>query len=669
MIRTPLVRVMATATLVCGYAAGASAQTDLGQSSIEDLMRVEVQRVFGASDRLQPVTEAPSSITIVTADDIARYGYRSLADILRGVRGFYVSDDRNYSYVGVRGFSPPGDYNSKILLLLNGHRLNDDIYDEAAIGLDLGIDVAMFERVEIIRGPASGLYGTNAFFAVVNVITRDGGSLDGVSAAMDAGTLGTTMVRGSAGRRFANGVTAAVSATYEGSEGVKRLYFPTFDTAATNQGIADHLDRERSGQLYGQFRAGELAVTGIFGRRDKLVPTASFGTIFNAQSPAEQTQDVRTMVQAAYNHAVGRVRVFVDAGFDRYRYSGLYPFEATTPGVAVDVDDDGALGVKWNLSARATTTAPGQTITFGGEFVDNLHQDQWSHLTDPAARSFTLSASSTRRAVFGQDEVKVASWLILNGGLRTDSYASFTRTTPRAAVIVTPTANQSFKYLYGRAFRAPNAYEQYYYDSQLPGLRPESIATHEIVWEQYTSEWLRTSLSAYRYRASQLLALHSLGADATGDAYSFLNSDTSDAYGFEAEAEIRTKRGVQAVGSYAAQKATDGATNAPLTNSPRHLANARISIPGPRRGSFASVEWQFVGRRSTVAGAWVDPASLLNVTLSAPLSQSVSVVGGVRNLFDQRYSDPASDEQQFDAIPQNGRVWRAGLRWSLGARR
>ena len=71
-------------------------------------MRIEVQRVFGAAERLQPVTEAPSSVTIVTSDQIARYGYRTLADILRSVRGFYVSNDRNYSYLGVRGFARPG---------------------------------------------------------------------------------------------------------------------------------------------------------------------------------------------------------------------------------------------------------------------------------------------------------------------------------------------------------------------------------------------------------------------------------------------------------------------------------------------------------------------------------------------------------------------------------
>jgi hypothetical protein len=94
----------------------------VGQIPIEELMELGVQRVFGASDRLQPVTEVPSSVSIVTADEISRYGYRTLADVLNGVRGFYVTNDRNYSYVGARGFNRPGDYSTRVLLLVNGHR-------------------------------------------------------------------------------------------------------------------------------------------------------------------------------------------------------------------------------------------------------------------------------------------------------------------------------------------------------------------------------------------------------------------------------------------------------------------------------------------------------------------------------------------------------------------
>ncbi len=131
--------------------------------SDETLLFQDIPSVFGASKYEQKVSEAPSSISIVTAEDIKKYGYRTLADILRSVRSFYISYDRSYSYAGARGFGRPGDYNSRILVLIDGHRSNDNVYDGALLGTEGVIDVDLIDRVEIIRGPGSSLYGSNAF--------------------------------------------------------------------------------------------------------------------------------------------------------------------------------------------------------------------------------------------------------------------------------------------------------------------------------------------------------------------------------------------------------------------------------------------------------------------------------------------------------------------------
>src|SRR6186713_873390 len=198
----------------------AEAQQPLPELSLEELMRLDTGRVFGASERLQPVTEAPASVSFITAEEIARYGYRTLADILRGVRGMYVTDDRNFSLIGTRGFAKPGDYNSRVLLLVNGHRVNDNIFGQAEIGAEFGLDPATFERVEIIRGPASSLYGDSAFFAVVNVITKTGAAIDGTTVTYETGSNGTQLARGMIGHRLSNGVDYAFSSTVERTDGV-----------------------------------------------------------------------------------------------------------------------------------------------------------------------------------------------------------------------------------------------------------------------------------------------------------------------------------------------------------------------------------------------------------------------------------------------------------------
>jgi outer membrane receptor for ferrienterochelin and colicins len=501
--------------LMAGTPAGAQSLSEL---SLEDLMRLDAGRVFGASERSQPVTEAPASVSFITAEDIARYGYRSLADILHGVRGLYVSDDRNFSFLGARGFGKPGDYNSRILLLVNGHRVNDNVFGQAEIGAEFGLDPSTFERVEIIRGPASSLYGDSAFFAVVNVITRTGAAIDGSSVTYEVGSNGTQLVRGMVGERLPNGLDYAVSSTVEQSDGVSRLYFPEFDTPETNFGVAEELDGQHFGQHYGRVGFGNFTFTGAYGRRRKDVPTASLGTLFNEQIDRERTIDRHTLFDVEYSRPFGATRVALRGAYDRFTSNGYYPYSGEPFGQRVALGLNDIVGSWWTVGGRVTRPLPGQVLIVGAEYIDNVQQNQTSGY-DGQPPIISTNKSSSRRALFVQDEFKFGGHVIVNAGLRYDGYASFDRVTPRTALIVMPSAHQSFKYLYGNAFRAPNMYEQidYYFGPGVASLQPESIDTHEFVWERYTADWLRTSVSTYWYKAQNLITL-----TATNDPGAFL---------------------------------------------------------------------------------------------------------------------------------------------------
>src|SRR6202790_4508910 len=225
------------------------AARDLLDKSLEDLLSIEVHSVYSASGFTQKVTEAPASVTIITAEEIRKHGYRTLADILRNVPGFYVTYDRNYSYLGMRGYGPPGDYNSRIAVLIDGHRLNDNLYDGALIGTEFPIDVDLIERVEVIRGPNSSLYVASAFLGVVSVITKRGKDMPGVSGAGEVASYGTYKGRVSYGNTFNNGLELLLSGSFFDSHGQDQLFFPTFDTPATNNGNALNADDDQSRQL------------------------------------------------------------------------------------------------------------------------------------------------------------------------------------------------------------------------------------------------------------------------------------------------------------------------------------------------------------------------------------------------------------------------------------
>ncbi len=644
----------------------AAAQQPLPELSLEELMRLDAGRVVGASERIQPVTEAPASVSFVTSDEIARYNYHTLADILRGVRGMYITNDRNFSLLGTRGFGKPGDYNSRILLLVNGHRVNDNVFGQAEIGEEFGIDAAMFERVEIIRGPAASLYGDSAFFAVVNVITKSGAAIDGASVTVEGGTLGTVLTRASAGKRFANGVDAAVSGTYQQSAGVGQLYFPEFDTPATNHGIAQGLDGEHVGEWYGQLRVKNVTFTGAYGRREKDVPTASFGTLFNEQQSPEQTTDRHTLADVVYGRSFGTTHVTVRGSFDQFSYDGNYPFATSDTDSTVTIGRNTVLGNRWTAETRVTRPLPGrQTVTAGAEFIDNVHQDQRSEYVGMTTPLFVTDRSSIQSAIYLQDEMKLGHWVIVNGGLRYDRYEQFVRVTPRAALIITPTSNQSFKYLYGQAFRAPNEYElnAFYFGERVGDLRPETISTHEFVWEHYSNDWLRTSASTYWYRADGLITL--IDDPSAFLATTFVNGGHVRAKGLELEAQMRLIGGAQAFASYALQRAEDLDTGSTLVNSPAQMGKLRLGVPGPSHGSFISFEVLAIGSRRTLADVELSPAVTADVTVLAPVTHGLQLTGSVKNLFGLQYADPASDQLRQDSIPQNGRTATIGLRWNF----
>jgi outer membrane receptor for ferrienterochelin and colicins len=664
LVRTAACCVAAMAVLIRPV----HAQQPLPDLSLEELMRLDAGQVYGASERLQPVTEAPASVSFITAEEIARFGYRTLAEILHGVRGMYVSDDRNFSLIGTRGFGKPGDYNSRILLLVNGHRVNDNVFGQAEVGAEFGMDAAMFERVEIIRGPASALYGDSAFFAVVNVITKTGASLDGVSLTTEVGTLGRRMARVSGGVELDGGVDLALAATVEGSDGVDELYFSEFDAPETNHGIAQGLDGEGIRQFYGRLAVGDFTLTTAYGTRRKDVPTASFGTLFNEQLFRERTTDRHTLVDAEYVRTLAGTRVAFRGSFDRFTYDGIYPFAGETEDRPL-VGHNSVDGMRWTGGVRLVRRLPWQqTLTAGVEVIDNVRQNQHSQYLDPQVTLLDSKMSSLQQAFYVQDEVRWRNRLVVNAGLRYDRYEGFTRATPRAAVIVMPSTMQSFKYLFGNAFRAPNAYERntVYFGGRVDELRPESIDTHEVVWERYTNDWLRTSVSGYWYRADQLIAV-ALDPDALLGV-TYVNQGRVRARGVEVEAQMRLKWNWQAFASYAVQRAVDDDTREELPNSPRHMAKARLSIPLRTPGAYLSVEGLAFSDRGTVSGARVPGVGLLNVSLIQPIGRAFEMFVTVRNAFDAQYWDPASDQHRQDAIPRDGRTARIGLRWRLWAR-
>jgi len=643
---------------------------DLRSLELEELMTIEVQTVSSTSHYQQKVTEAPSSVTIVTSEDIRRYGYRTLADLLRSVRGFYTAFDRNYTSLGVRGFGRPGDYNSRILLLVDGHHLNDTIYDSAMLGTEFILDIDLIDRVEISRGPGSSLYGNNAFFAVVNVVTRKAKDFGGMELSGEAGSFDTVKGRVSFGERGRDGLETVLSASGYYSKGDQHYFrqydqrLPFADVRAWNNGIAEDVDHDRSQTGYARLAVREFIFTGAFANRTKDIPTASSGADFN--DPGNRTTDRRSYLDARYSFGLGnKTDLSVRVYYDYYRSTGDYLYAGT-------VDRDESYGTWQGAEARLSTTAfRDHHLIFGTEYRGIQHQDQWN----AHQNRYQLYLDNRRRsrvwAAYLQDEVRISPVVLVNAGLRYDHASTFGGTTnPRLALITSPFDQTAIKLLYGSAYRAPNVYELYYQSPisvppQLanPSLVPEKIKTYELVYERYFGHNVRASLSGYYYTISNLIVQTT---DSTGNS-TFQNLSEANGKGLELELYKQWRSGISASGGYTQQRAYDARTDTVLANSPEQLLKFAVSTPFWNERAIVSIEEQYTGKRRTLAGSTVQDYSLTNLTvLVRNTSRNVEASFGIYNLFNTAYRDPVSAELfPLYSVQQDGRTVRVKLTYAF----
>ncbi|HEX8614497.1 MAG TPA: TonB-dependent receptor [Telluria sp.] len=636
-------------------------QQDLNALPIEQLLNLEI---ITASKFAQKISEAPSSVSVITADDIRRFGYRSLADILRSVRGVYVTDDRNYSYVGTRGSGRPGDFNTRLLILVDGRRLNDMVYDQGAVGTEFPIDVSLIERVEFVPGPGSAIYGSSAFFGVVNVITKTGATHQGTTLSAGAASAGTRQGRVATGLARANGVDLLLGASWLERKGDDQ-YFPEYDDADHHFGVARQLDHDRYKRAFAKLSWGGFSASAYAGRRTKGIPTASYGQQFG--DPRSQTADEYASASASYQAALSpTLEVHAGVNLRRYRYQGTYIYVPDSATINIDGTDSRSLSTELRLLSTAFRN---HKIIAGAEYASDGKRLMFNHDLAPYASNLVSDHPKKRAGVYLQDEFRLGERIILNAGLRHDrDDEGGDASNPRLALIYKAAAHSTLKALYGTAYRSPNAYERYYATSTgfklNPALKPERIQTYELIGEYFPTENFRASASLFQYRFTDLLALTTDPAD--GRLYQS-NIDSARSKGAEFEAEWLRDDGSSLKTSVSLQYAHNGVSGEWLSNSPRQLFKLNYAKPFWRDSLRAALECQFTSRRRTTAGGQVGGFGLVNLSvLSHALGKHVELSASVYNLLDKRYADSASEEhydtsspaRYLNAIGQDGRTWR-----------
>jgi outer membrane receptor protein involved in Fe transport len=474
----------------------------MSEVSIYGANLADEETVVGASKREQSLGTVASAVTVLTSDQIRRYGYRTLAEALRSVAGLYVVDDRMVERIGVRGVQLLGDANTRILILIDSTPLNEpwSQFVDGSTALPVSLDDVA--RIEIIRGPVSSIYGTNAFLGIINIVTLEADKAAPATGRATIGTFGTfagnaafnsgdinRQIRGSVGYAHRIGE----STTYPELDDAGLMGTTTADGAHSLFGsLAINFDR-----FFFQARAYD---------RLRELPGAPYESEIG--SADNTNRDRHVVAELGYTHELSR-RLTIAARV----YGNRYDF-------ASHLD---------YASGEFTTDAT--SLWYGGELralADLFEQKNLLAVTAGAAieATTTESTASTKpeaietsfniAGIYLDGTSEPNKWLAVTVGARFDRNSEFeSKLSPRAALVLHKGDGYGLKLLYAEGFRNPSIFEAYYDDDARfspaldatgdTALRPESIAAYEVVAFGRPLTGVKLRLSAWEWRMDDLL--------------------------------------------------------------------------------------------------------------------------------------------------------------------
>jgi len=656
-----LLAICAAAVTFC---TGASAQDpnsvqDLANMSLEQLMDIKVTTV---SKIPVSVKSAPTNVDIITRDDIKRYGYRSVAEALRQVVGMNVYATQ-YQFSFVRGFAIPGDFNTRILLLVDGHKINDGNYGQAYIGDEFPGDIENVERIEVSKGPGSAVWGTNAMLAVVNVVTRKGSKVGGAESVASYGSNGRSKIFETVGGKTDGGLEYSLTSSYLNDNGFSHIHFPAADQPG-GELISDFSDQQFAYHGGANFDYKDVHLSVFHSVRKTQLPYA-FGTTFNDGGNAYN--DNSTRIDLSLDRVIDQTdnkRIFTRVFYDRWNYDADYVI-----GDVRTLNHDKSYGSLIGAEIRySQDLASWVSILAGAEFDDMYKLSILNYDRDPQSENYITAVDPfEQQSYYAEAHFHAATDLELVGGVRGDIYSTQDDSiTPRASIIYSPFESSTLRLMYGNGFRVANNNERNYADGQFQianrDLKPEKVRTFELSWQQRLEESLQATLSLFHYRFTDLISLNSL--DSGQIQFQNGSSDTISK-GIELSVLSKLPGGFSAyAGSTLLNTETEGGR---IPASPRFMADAGLSFPFFDQRLFISPELRYISSLKPLREGADDVSGYIAANLqilAVPLKSNWDISAGIYNIFDKKYYLPAPPAPfvNYDEITQPRRTFQLQTR-------
>jgi len=659
-----------------------AADDSLWDIPLEELGQIRVVSI--ASGTETPLDKAAAITSVINADDIAAMGATDLDQVLETVPGLHVNhSDQAFSpkYV-FRGITSSN--NAQALLLINGIPTTTMMYGNRGNAWG-GMPVKAIERIEVIRGPGSALYGADAYSGVINITTKNHQSINDQTVGGRVGSFDTQGAWLESGHQIGD-MGLSLVLEYQTTDGwdetierdAQTNFDETFGTSASlapgpvNTGV-DQVDArfELSGQQW-TFRAG-------------LQDRGNLGTgpgVAQALDPEGQFSSRRVNADYSYRWSDLAEGLDVEARVSYFNITQdpendivLYP-----PGAFNGNFPEGLIGspgykenqFRFDLNAIyrgldnhrihtgiGTLWADLYEVTERKNFnPDFSPKGSVVDVSDDPTEVWMPEEDRTNYYAFIQDEWQFAQNWQLVSGIRFDDYSDFGNTlNPRAALIWATTDNITTKLLYGRAFRAPSLNELYVANNPVfmgnDELDAETIDTFEIGVSHQITAQLLYGVNLFYYEIDDLInAVPMSGLIAT----QYRNAGQRTGHGGELELTYQVYEDLSLQANYAYQTAKDEGTGQSVGEAPNHQIYTRVDwTVSPQWLLSSQVNW--VGKQKRAAGDQREPVSdytTVDMTLrTRGLWQGLDLSLSVRNVFDEDVRDPSPFADPAPPIPND----------------
>ncbi len=643
------------------------ADNSLWSMTLQELIEVEL-----ATGTPKPPEDAPAILSVITAEDLALTGARTLAEALERVPGLHVmpSINRLTPLFAIRGIF--SDSTPQVLVQIDGV----DISELTALSTPYAFHypIQFVERIEVIRGPGSALHGADAFSGVINVITRRPGEQDLLQAGGRSGSFShnEAWINGNLARDEWR-IGFSLVHEEEGND----------EDRLTRYGV---LQRDRDmDNLHINIDYGDFSLNNWYWRTRQQMGVGA-GIVGN-DFDRDIVETVRSQLAWTKNYSQD-VALSADVSHTDSRFDAS--FQLLPPGIW-PVGNDGNVflpdftpvsfpqGVIGSPSARTQQTLVNTTLVyegleahrirlglgarrsrltdieesknFGPGILDIEHRppDLISDtIVDVSGTPFIYTPSYTRDVWYLslQDEYRINDTVELTSGIRFDDYSDFGSTiNPRLALVWRSTEALTSKLLFGTAFRAPKVAELAFINNPTvlgnPNLEPETIQTVEFAFDYQPSEGFEGRLNLYRYRAEDLIQLD--------QTFTYQNRGEQQGWGFEAEVawEISQALNINANLSWLEAEL-------PMTG------HDKERVPGTT--AYLDVRYRLHDNLVfTAQGYWIadrqreagDPRPAVSDYLQTDINllwqpkSEWRVTAGVKNLLDERILEPVPNSPLF----------------------